>query len=69
MISETVVAKFPFTVSKSTGLAALTNQGVTFGSCFVDDFAVGTDSVFIDRFLVNMGCEHFRFHTLPLEGF
>jgi hypothetical protein len=51
------------------GLGALTNQGVTFESCFIDDFEVGTDSVFVDLFLVNMGCEHFRFHTIPLEGF
>jgi hypothetical protein len=44
------VAQFSLTVSKSTGLGALTNPRVTFGRCFVDDFLVGTDSVLVEFF-------------------
>jgi hypothetical protein len=35
------------------------NPGVTYGRCFVDDFRVGTDSVFVDLLLVKRGCERF----------
>ena len=50
MISETVVAQFSLTVLSHQGLGALTNQHVTFGSCFVEDFQVATHSVFVDFF-------------------
>jgi len=32
------------------GLGALTNPRVTFGTCYVDDFPVDTDSVFVEFF-------------------
>ena len=51
------------------GLGALKNPLVTFGTCFVDDFPVATDSVFVAFFWVNRGCEHFRIHASPFEGF
>jgi len=54
------VAKFSLTVSKSTGVCALKNPLVTLVTCFVDEFPVGTDSVFVDFLLVNRSCEHFR---------
>jgi hypothetical protein len=50
------------------GLGALMNPRVTFGSCFVHDFRVRTDSVFVDFFFVNRACERFRIHASPLEG-
>jgi hypothetical protein len=56
------------TISKSLGLGELTNQRITFGRCFVDDFPVGTDLVFIDFSLVSKGCERFRMHASPLKG-
>jgi len=49
------------------GLRALPNPRVTFGRCFGDDFAVSTDSIFVDFFWVNRGCELFWIHTSPLE--
>ena len=59
MISETVLPQFSLKVSKSTGVGALKNPLVTFGTSFVDEFPVGTDSVFVDFFRVKRGCEHF----------
>ena len=44
------------------------NPGVTYGRCFVDDFRVGTDSVFVDLLLVKRGCERFWIHASPLEA-
>jgi hypothetical protein len=49
-------------------MAALKNPLVTFGTCFVDDFQGATDSLFVDFFWVNRGCEHFRIHASPLES-
>jgi hypothetical protein len=45
------------------GLQALLNPRVTFGRCFGDDFLVGYDSVFVDYFSVNRGCERFQNNT------
>jgi hypothetical protein len=62
------VVQFSLTVSKSTGAGALKNPHVTFGTCFVHDFPGATDSIYVDFFLVNRGCEHFRIHASPLES-
>jgi hypothetical protein len=50
MILEKAVAQFALTVFKSTGLGALINPRDTFGSFFIDDFLVGTSSVFVGVF-------------------
>jgi hypothetical protein len=50
MILETGVTQFSLTVSKSTGVGALKNPLVTFGTCFVHDFPVAIASVFVDFF-------------------
>jgi len=68
-ISETVVAQFSFTVSKSIRDGRVDEPHVTFGSCFVDDFPVGTHSVFVDLLWVNRSCERFQNHVSPLEVF
>jgi len=49
MISVSAVAQFSFIVFKTTGAwRALTNPCVTFEKCFIDNFPVGTKSVFVD---------------------
>jgi hypothetical protein len=50
------------------GLGALMNPNVTFAICFIDDFPVDTDSVFVDFFCVNRGCERWRIHAWPVEA-
>jgi hypothetical protein len=50
------------------GLGALMILAVTCGRCFVDDFPVGTDSIFVDLIRVNRGCERFRIHASPLKA-
>jgi hypothetical protein len=57
-ISESAVAQFSFTVSKSKrALGVLRNPRVTFGRCFSDDFGVGRDSAFVAYFSIKRGCE------------
>ena len=49
------------------GLRALLNPRVILGRCFGDDFPVATDSLFVDVFLANKGCELFLIHASPLK--
>jgi hypothetical protein len=46
MISELATTPFLLTISESPGVGVVTNPRVTFGSGFVDDFQVDTDSIF-----------------------
>jgi hypothetical protein len=68
-ISQSAPTPFSLTFLSQQGLQALPNPRVTFGRCFGDDFPVGYDSVFVDYFLVNRGCERFRIKASLLEGF
>jgi len=44
------------------------NPCVTRGSSFVDDFSVGSESVFIDDFYAHMGCLRCRINASPVEA-
>jgi hypothetical protein len=49
-------------------LCTLSNQRVTFGIGFIDDFLLGSDLVFVYYFLVNRGCVRCRIQASPLQA-
>jgi hypothetical protein len=65
MIFQSASTLFSLTFFESTGVRGLSNPRLTFGRSFGDDFPVGTDSVFVDFFWVNMGYGQFRIHASP----
>jgi len=50
------------------GLCAVTNPCLTYGSSFVDDFWVCSNSVFVDYFLVNRGIVRSQIQASPVEA-
>jgi len=58
---------FPWVFQTQQGLCALTNPCVTYGSSFGYHFWVSSDSLFVNYFWVNRGCERWRIHASALE--
>ena len=60
MVSESAATKFSVTISSQQGLFAQMKPSVKWGSSFVDNFRVGSDSIFGDDFQVKSNCVHGR---------